>query len=310
MKTIFTDWKEYNKIEQCAVIVQLICTLVVIINGVLVIANVIDSNHISQIAIFFLFIALGIRQWRKSHISGIFCLVTALLTLAVLIGVNIFRTQHVFLKNTVYKKDVKELFLSYDGIDVDELNKCSELEFLAIWAIDDAFLREMTIFQNLESMYIFNSDIGDEGITKINLFPNLNDTFIMKSYADLSQIQNDSITEMQLSVSEITGITGLANCDSLTYLSVDEVVMDDKIVVTEGTNIWNQKYSLKDSSDFQYLDNIETLKIRCITIEDISGFLEMDSLETLTVSEGYISEENVKTLENHGITVIEETKEE
>ena len=36
----------------------------------------------------------------------------------------------------------------------------------------------------------------------------------------------------------------------------------------------------------------------------------MDSLETLTVSDVDISEDNIKTLENDGITVIIEDKEE
>lgn len=236
-------------------------------------------------------------------------ILSVLVVIAGIAGGIVFRTQYVFLKNTVYKKDVKELSLNYRNIDVDELNKCSELEFLRIWGIDDAFLTEMTIFQHLEHFYIFHSNISDEGISKINAFPNLNDMFIMDSRTDISKIQNDSVTEIILARSEITGITGLANCHSLTYLYLGEIVMDDKIVVTEGTNIWNQKYCLKDSSDFSYLDNIETLTIYRIDIEDISGFLEMDSLETLTVSQGDISEENIKTLENNGITVIKEDKE-
>lgn len=237
-------------------------------------------------------------------------ILSVLAVIAGVVGCIVFKTQYVFLKDTVYKKDVKELALNYQNIDVDELNKCSELEFLRIWGIDDAFLTEMKIFQHLEHFYIFDSNINDEGILKINTFPNLNDMFIMNSRTDISKIQNDSVTEIRIVRSEITGITGLANCHSLTYLCLGEIVMDDKIVVTEGTNILNQKYCLKDSLDFSYLDNIRTLNIYCIDIEDISGFMEMDSLETLTVSQGYISEENIKTLENNGITVIKEDKEE
>ncbi len=237
-------------------------------------------------------------------------ILSVLVVITGIVGGIVFRTQYVFLKNTVYKKDVKELALNYRNIDVDELNKCSELEFLRIWGIDDAFFTEMRIFQHLEHIYIFDSNISDEGISKINMFFNLNDILIMDSHTDLSKIQNDSITEMHLLRSEITGITGLANCHSLTHLCLDEIEMDDKIVVTEGTNILNQKYCLKDSSDFSYLNNIKTLTIYRIDIEDISGFLEMDSLETLTVSQGDISEENIKILENNNITVIKEDKEE
>ena len=86
--------------------------------------------------------------------------------------------------------------------------------------------------------------------------------------------------------------------------------MDNKIIFTEVENTLDRKYTLKDSSDFSYLDNIKTLRIVGIDIEDISGFTKMDSLETLTVSQGYISEENISALENNGITVMIENKEE
>ena len=69
-----------------------------------------------------------------------------LIAISGIIGGIIFRTQHVFLRNTVYKKDVKELSLNYQGVDVDELNKCSELESLKIWGVNDDFLTEIKLF--------------------------------------------------------------------------------------------------------------------------------------------------------------------
>ena len=116
--------------------------------------------------------------------------------------------------------------------------------------------------------------------------------------------------EISLYFSEITNITELANCRSLTNLELFRIVMDNKMIVTEGADTLDLKYCLKDSSDFSFLDNIRTLKISDIDIEDISGFTEMDSLETLTVSPGYISEEHISALEHNGITVITDNKEE
>ena len=96
----------------------------------------------------------------------------------------------------------------------------------------------------------------------------------------------------------------------MTDLELLNIAMDNKIIFTEVENTLDRKYTLKDSSDFSYLDNIKTLRIVGIDIEDISGFTKMDSLETLTVSQGYISEENISALENNGITVMIENKEE
>ena len=134
--------------------------------------------------------------------------------------------------------------------------------------------------------------------------------FIAYSHIDFGKIQNDSVKEISIWLSEITNIKGLANCRSLTDLELLNIAMDNKIIFTEVENTLDRKYTLKNSSDFSYLDNIKTLRIVGIDIEDISGFTKMDSLETLTVSQGYISEENISALENNGITVMIENKEE
>ena len=237
-------------------------------------------------------------------------ILSVLAVIAGAVGVIVFRTQYVFLKDTIYKKDVKELNLNYRGIDVDELNKCSELEYLRVKGIDDDFLTEMRTFQHLEHFYVSVSDITNKGILKINSLPVLNDMLISYSNIDFGKIHNDSVKEISLYLSEITNITELANCRSLTNLELFRIVMDNKMIVTEGADTLDLKYCLKDSSDFSVLDNIRTLKISDIDIEDISGFTEMDSLETLTVSPGSISEEHISALENNGITVITDNKEE
>lgn len=233
-----------------------------------------------------------------------------ILSVLVVIAGIVFRTQYVFLDDKVYKKDVKKLDLYYRDNDVDELNKCSELEDLTISGIDDEFLTEMRTFQHLEYFKVFSSDIINDGMSKINSFPILNNMFIAYSHIDFGKIQNDSVKEISIWLSEITNIKGLANCRSLTDLELLSIAMDNKIIFTEVENTLDRKYTLKDSSDFSYLDNIKTLRIVGIDIEDISGFTKMDSLETLTVSQGCISEENISALENNGITVMIENKEE
>ena len=240
----------------------------------------------------------------------IILILSVLVVIAGVVGGIVFRTQYVFLDDKVYKKDVKELDLYYSDNDVDELNKCSELEDLRISRIDDEFLTEMRTFQHLEHFKVFSSDIINDGMSKINSFPILNNMFIAYSHIDFGKIQNDSVKEISIWLSEITNIKGLANCRSLTDLELLNIAMDNKIIFTEVENTLDRKYTLKDSSDFSYLDNIKTLRIVGIDIEDISGFTKMDSLETLTVSQGYISEENISALENNGITVMIENKEE
>ena len=58
------------------------------------------------------------------------------------------------------------------------------------------------------------------------------------------------------------------------------------------------------------LNNIEELCLYNIYIEDISGLTDMDSLKSITISEGFISDETIKALEENGIDVIIDTIEE
>ena len=118
----------------------------------------------------------------------IILILSVLVVIAGVIGGIVFRTQYVFLDDKVYKKDVKELDLYYSDNDVDELNKCSELEDLRISRIDDEFLTEMRTFQHLEHFKVFSSDIINDGMSKINSFPILNNMFIAYSHIDFGKM--------------------------------------------------------------------------------------------------------------------------
>ena len=50
--------------------------------------------------------------------------------------------------------------------------------------------------------------------------------------------------------------------------------------------------------------------MRNIYIEDISGLTDMDSLKSIIISEGFISDETTKAIEENGIDVMVDTIEE
>ncbi|MDE6424814.1 MAG: hypothetical protein K2K89_01560, partial [Ruminococcus sp.] len=98
--------------------------------------------------------------------------------------------------------------------------------------------------------------------------------------------------------SKIINLKCLSKCLSLEKLLIaDSTLSDNSIIIENGI------YILKDSSIFALLDNISYLTIHIDEIQDISGILEMDSLETFCVNRDSISEEYVKLLEDKGITV-------
>lgn len=206
-----------------------------------------------------------------------------LTVIAGIVGYIIFQRQYIVLDEK-YKKDTNELFIN---------------------DVTDEYIEKMYDFDNLTFLAVMHSEITSTGINKILQLPNLNQLLFLYSSVDFSGAEFDSPERIDLALSNVKNLKELANCSSLTVLNISGVVIDDKLVMTDNT-AFHEKYSLKDSSDFAFLDNLETLEIYNTEIEDISGFMEMDSLQTFTVTKDYISEEYIKALEENGITVIEE----
>ena len=62
--------------------------------------------------------------------------------------------------------------------------------------------------------------------------------------------------------------------------------------------------TIADTNAFAALDSVKRLCFDRIIFEDISGFLDMDSLEEIKISSDELSEENIEKLEKAGIKVI------
>lgn len=237
-------------------------------------------------------------------IGVVFCILVLIVGIA---AGAVLRGKYVYIDDTFYKKDVKELFIHWDHKHVSELNRCTELEMLMATGMDNDSLEQMCVFENLTDLLIHfsHAEISGSGIEKINLLPNLKYLWFRDSEIDLSNISNDSIESIEITGCEMTDsdLKGLKNCPSLTKLSLSKVAMDNCFIIQE------KKYTMTDSSCFSELDNMKELEIYLTFIEDISGIEDMDSLETLTVDKGYISDAYKTALEDKGITVIEYVRE-
>jgi len=87
MKTILNNWNQYNKIEKCSIIVQIIVSIFVIVYAILFIANVVDNNYVAEIGMGIAMITQGIREWRKNKVLAIFSFVVALFIAFVAISI-------------------------------------------------------------------------------------------------------------------------------------------------------------------------------------------------------------------------------
>lgn len=237
--------------------------------------------------------------------------ITLLLIALIAMGA-VLRGKYVYLNNKFYEIDVEKLHISHiDKFGINELNRCTNLDQLLISNLDDSILEKMSVLDHLSTLDIHLSEINGSGIEKINMFPNLKDMSFVRSEFDLSNIRNNSLERIIILLCNVTesDLKGIANCPSLKELTLSDITMDNCFTITDNENVLWGKFILTDSSCLSGLDNIEKLTIRDTFIEDISGIEEMDSLNTFTVTKGYISEDYIKALEDEGITVIESVTE-
>lgn len=221
--------------------------------------------------------------------------------------VSLIRMRYVFMNHTVYRRNIESININAEKVNVNELNRCSKLKTLVITEINNDTLENIKAFETLETLIMIYSktDFSDTEMKKINSFPNLEFLGFDFSDVDLNDLNSNSVKKMSISRSNVSSLDKVTNCEILTELILDSVVIKDAMTSTDDTDLYKRTCFLNNSSDFACLDNIETLTIYRTNINDISGFIEMDSLKTFTISEGAISENDRKLLEDKGITVIE-----
>lgn len=230
-----------------------------------------------------------------------------LLSIALIAGGAVLRGKYVYINKKFFEKDVEDLIIYHPNtFSINELNRCTDLDRLEIKDIDDSTLEKMGVLDHLAELDIFDSEINGSGIEKINMFPNLKDMIIVRSEFDLSNFGNNSLETIWILFCGVTesDLKGIANCPSLKKLILTQVPIGNCCTVTDIENDSWKKFTLTDSSCLSVLDNIEQLTIGDTFIEDISGIEDMDSLDTLRVTRGYISEDHIKALEDKGINVI------
>ncbi|MDE6835078.1 MAG: hypothetical protein K2J39_12660, partial [Ruminococcus sp.] len=228
-------------------------------------------------------------------------------------GFIYFDTHYAVINKKVYRNDIKTIrgtnltkkddvdyFIECDITDIREVNKCTELEEMQLEYTKENTISKLNDFPNMKYLEIFLSYIGSADIEKINSFNNVEELYIHDCFdVDFTGFNSDTISKITLFSKDIKNLKPLAECKSLKKLSIIGSTISDYIIDASF-----HEYVLKDSSIFADFDYIEELYFYLDSIEDISGLLEMDSLKVLKV-EGDISDNNIKLLEDKGISVTE-----
>lgn len=248
----------------------------------------------------------------KKHLKVILCFV---ITAIIIIGaILLFRHNYVNLEGVFVKRNIKEVIVHLENVDINELNRCSEIRNMLVSHSSDDLFSQLTVFKNLETLVVFNAkeEYSDDFIDMVNKQPNLKTLdLLIVSEVDLNGINNSSVERLSVSADSVKNIQSIADCRSLKILSVNSSEIADCIIAEENTgDDVPYHYYLRDSSHFSVLDNVGELRLRNIYIEDISGLTDMDSLKSIIVSEGFISDETTKAIEENGIDVMVDTIEE
>lgn len=103
----------------------------------------------------------------KKHLKVILCFVI----IAIIIGaILFFRHNYVNLKGEFVKRDIEKVTVHLEDVDINELNRCSEIrEMLVSRSPDDCF-SQLTVFEHLETLLVFNTkeEYSDDFVEMVN----------------------------------------------------------------------------------------------------------------------------------------------
>ena len=162
---------------------------------------------------------------------------------------------------------------------------------------DENDISRLADFKNLSVLTLSLSDVNSFDSQKMNTFSNLQELYTYRTDIDLEGFNNSNLSYVNILFSDVKNFDSLEECLSLRSISLGQTVVDDDIINSDG------KFTMKNSSFLSSFDNVTELAVYVDSIEDVSGICEMDSLKSLTVSEGSLSDEAIDLLNERGIRV-------
>ena len=198
-----------------------------------------------------------------------------------------FDTHYAVINNEIYKNDVTFIDPYLSLTNIREINKCTEVEEMHLSSVSENSFSRFINFPNLKQLMILSSDISSADCEKISQFDKLEELIFCETDVDFTGFKSDTVSSIGFVSGTFKNFEVLAECKSLKVMKIGPW----------HTNI------MEDISVFADFDYLEELWLSVDSIEDISGILEMDSLKELEVPKGAISDDNVKLLEDKGVTV-------
>ena len=224
-------------------------------------------------------------------------IIASLIILCIASGAIYLRKTYVKIDGHIYKTDVKEISPNLRYTNIKEINRCTEVEDLILTSAHENDISSLADFKKLSRMTLILSSVNSFDSIKMSTFSSLQKLYIYSTDIDLEGFNNSNLSCVKILNSDVKNFYSLAGCLSLRSISLLDTIVDDNIINSDGS------YVMKDSKFLSSFDNVTELAIYIDRIEDVSGICEMDSLKSLTVSEGSISDEAINQLNEKGIKV-------
>ena len=224
-------------------------------------------------------------------------IIASLIILCIASGAVYLRKTYVKIDGRIYKTDVKEISPNLRYTNIKEINRCIEVEDLMLTSANENDISSLADFKKLSILTLSLSNVNSLDSKKISTFSNLQELYTYRTDIDLEGFNNSNLSNANFIFSRVKNFDSLAGCLSLRDISLGQTVVDDSIIISDD------KFTMKDSRFLSSFDNVTDLAIYVDSIEDVSGICEMDSLKSLTVSEGSISDEAIDQLDEKGIKV-------
>ena len=210
----------------------------------------------------------------------------------------VFRFNFVVLGDQIRPKNTDELHsVNFEKTHIPELNRCRSLTYLGANDVTDENLSELDALPKLESIFIDLSDLGAGSMQKLSEFPALHDILFLNCRVNVTGLNPPALSQLQVFGGELYGVESLRSCQQLRMFAIDSAIVDGAVTKE------NDVYTLQNAGFLAALDQVTELGIYAYEIGDISGILEMDSLETLYINQSTLSDDDRSALENHDITV-------
>ena len=149
--------------------------------------------------------------------------------------------------------------------------------------------------------FTFN-EIDD--MSAVRAFHNAEYLHFLESHLNFADFSSDSISDLSIWSSYIKNFDNIGQFPNLERLELFNCSISNSDEYSLKPMTGQTDWLIDDSSPLAGLDSVKTLVIERITVTDISGILDMESLEELQTYSSSFSAEDITALRDSGINVI------